>query len=40
LWRQYSKKTDVKLRRLGKRIGLDTLIAQAENDECYDNKLL
>ena len=28
-------KTDVKGRRLGERIGLDTLVVQAENYECY-----
>ena len=29
------EKTDVKGRRLGERIGLDTLVVQAENDECH-----
>lgn len=28
-------KTDVKGRRLGEQIGLDTLVVQAENYECY-----
>lgn len=28
-------KTDVEGRRLGSRIGLDTLVVQAENYECY-----
>jgi len=28
-------KTDVEGRRLGERIGLDTLVVQAENNECY-----
>ena len=28
-------KTDVEGRRLGERIGLDTLVVQAENYECY-----
>ena len=27
--------TDVEGRRLGEQIGLDTLVVQAENDECY-----
>ena len=27
--------TDVEGRRLGERIGLDTLVVQAENYECY-----
>ena len=27
--------TDVEGRRLGERIGLDTLVVQAENDECH-----
>lgn len=27
--------TDVDIRRLGERKGLDTLIVQADNDECY-----
>ena len=27
--------TDVEERRLGEQIGLDTLVVQAENDECY-----
>ena len=29
------EKTDVKGRRLGERIGLDTLVVQAENYVCY-----
>ena len=28
-------KTDVEGRRLGERIGLDTLVVQAENNECH-----
>ena len=27
--------TDVEGRRLGERIGLDTLVVQADNDECH-----
>lgn len=29
------RQTDVEGRRLGERIGLDTLVVQAENYECY-----
>ena len=32
--------TDVEGRRLGERIGLDTLVVQAENYECYRLKYL
>lgn len=32
--------TDVEGRRLGERIGLDTLVVQAENYECYILKFL
>jgi len=31
--------TDVEGRRLGERIGLDTLVVQAENYECYRLKI-
>ena len=32
--------TDVEGRRLGERIGLDTLVVQAENYECYRLKYI